>query len=705
MRPPYRRPKLRKDTKGVSEIIGTMLILAMTVVLFSVIIIWVNSFPSPRQATRLDFEGALSFDVDPGPPAKAYANITIVHKGGDVLTYDDTNVYLRVTTGATIRTAKLLTQGVSQGVAYGLIDGSDKDWGTGERWNMKNFTVVPSDTVQVLITDNDKNLLLWDQILKPQVGDRPPLVITAYGDRTPSTQTIDVPMEREPFRFLAYVIDADGDLRTYSVYVVLAFSSSTAYRMYDDGTNGDSRALDGYYTSGTEFTPPSTSWDQGSVRVNATDNAGHQTFHWFRLDVQFNPVPEDDGGGGGTASGVPTNFICNGDQCYNIFRGGSAAGEWDRSWTEALPKRTFKESEQVVVAILTSRIKDPAKPQILNNFYMYDPFGTPPLHRVVYGSFSSRNVGSNCPPGSPPTNPPQTGRVSCTDSFRYNLTHTSGHYLYVYRFTLNPSGGPVNFASSPCRVSGCNPYQYYFTQYDVFLEIKGSSPQQDPPESKYFKAVDSITITDNSGNYRKFPDIVTYRDSGFTQVVDPDLGQYFNSTDKVYVAVVVKDVDAGCGTGAGCVNVIMGNVVIADYIGGQQVNRAPIAGNQANSPVCAYDGTTCSGATNIFRGMAGALQYQFSLSLSMANQDPWLEGLQNYALSVLSFRDSVPDSYSSPISTPIIIKAPIFKLDLVDASEPLQSNAWGTRDVAYYYENINGIDRWRQYPPLESGPD
>ena len=46
MRPPYRRPKLRKDTKGVSEIIGTMLILSMTVVLFSVIIIWVNSFPS-----------------------------------------------------------------------------------------------------------------------------------------------------------------------------------------------------------------------------------------------------------------------------------------------------------------------------------------------------------------------------------------------------------------------------------------------------------------------------------------------------------------------------------------------------------------------------------------------------------------------------------------------------------------------------------
>src|SRR5438094_856271 len=51
---------LREDEAAVSEVIGTILILAMTVVLFSSIIIWVSSIPVPTAQTRLDMESSMT---------------------------------------------------------------------------------------------------------------------------------------------------------------------------------------------------------------------------------------------------------------------------------------------------------------------------------------------------------------------------------------------------------------------------------------------------------------------------------------------------------------------------------------------------------------------------------------------------------------------------------------------------------------------
>src|SRR5207249_7957349 len=48
------RTILREDESGVSEVIGTILILAMTVVLFSVIIVWVSAIPTPAAQARTD---------------------------------------------------------------------------------------------------------------------------------------------------------------------------------------------------------------------------------------------------------------------------------------------------------------------------------------------------------------------------------------------------------------------------------------------------------------------------------------------------------------------------------------------------------------------------------------------------------------------------------------------------------------------------
>ena len=73
---------LHDDESGVSEVIGTIMILGITVVLFSTIILWVTSIPTPTTQTRLDMESTLNPVYNAGGTEIA-VNVTIRHLGGD----------------------------------------------------------------------------------------------------------------------------------------------------------------------------------------------------------------------------------------------------------------------------------------------------------------------------------------------------------------------------------------------------------------------------------------------------------------------------------------------------------------------------------------------------------------------------------------------------------------------------------------------
>src|SRR5256886_14965872 len=59
------RTILREDESGVSEVIGTILILAMTVVLFSVIIVWVSAIPTPTAQGPTDIQSVMNPTYNP----------------------------------------------------------------------------------------------------------------------------------------------------------------------------------------------------------------------------------------------------------------------------------------------------------------------------------------------------------------------------------------------------------------------------------------------------------------------------------------------------------------------------------------------------------------------------------------------------------------------------------------------------------------
>src|SRR5205823_13318198 len=79
---------------GASVVLVTILILAMHVVLFSSIIIWVTSIPVPTAQTRMDMESSMT-PVYNAVGVELAVNITIRHLGGERLQPLPTRIYVQ----------------------------------------------------------------------------------------------------------------------------------------------------------------------------------------------------------------------------------------------------------------------------------------------------------------------------------------------------------------------------------------------------------------------------------------------------------------------------------------------------------------------------------------------------------------------------------------------------------------------------------
>lgn len=650
---------LREDASAVSEVIGTILILAMTVVLFAVVILWVTGIPTPVATARLEMDAAMLPLYD-GAGLEIGANITLRHTGGEPL--DDYATYVYVTTlrGSNESTIVLRNKGTINscvsGQPYGLIDGGDQAWNAGERWTLMSCTILPSsDIVTVTIVDAVRSTVLWSQRLAPPTGMRPPVFLDKWADRIPETTTIDPIQSGIEFFVLARVADPDGDLNPASVYGTIMIFYGTPdtcaqpQRLFDDGTNGDLVPGDGVFTlSRPCMREPALSWDGSIILFNATDAEGHATTSRMIVHVTPGP-PGSEGGGGGNGTGRPANLRWNGRQGYNIFN----ASEWDRYKYAADETRSFRGSEEVVVVVASLDMDDTFN---ANLFTMLDPFSGFPADPVVYGT-DKRVTYTTLP--------------SSVQAFSF-LEFTNGYYIYIYRFQLNdPSTVGINFEVAPAH-----PPNYFFAEYPVSIQLTSSS-------GVLFETSDAIEVMDEDGYIRDFPAIETFLDSAFTIQA-----QNFRSTDIVYVQVRMFTVDPVVA------NVLFGNIIISDFSGGTQLFRAPANGNDVASPICSVSGVCTGVGVDAISISLPTRTYRFSVNLSRVDQDPWVEGAQNYAFIVSSLRDT--DELYSDLSAQIVVTAPLYQLDIFIGNEDTTSNAWGSHDYSHYYENVNGFDRWRK---------
>lgn len=651
---------LREDESGVSEVVGTILILAITVVLFSVVILWVSTIPTPVAQSRLDIQSSLAPIYVSGVETKDIINLT--HEGGEALNALSTVIYVTdvkpngATTTDTLH-LRLYVFNAALGKGDGLIDGSDTIWNVGERWQYQNEAMRSSDNITVTIVDMTKGLVLWTSPVNPPAGTRPPIFLNTWADRVPSTPTVDTPQSGVPFYVLAQIADPDGDLQPSSAYGTMAYffgqpSCAQPFRLYDDGINGghgDQVALDGVFTLYVTacMSNPPLAMDGSIVLFNATDVRGHAASTRMVLSMTQGPGGTG-GGGGGAGSGRPPNLRWNGNQGYNIFNG----TQWDQLGYSAAETRTFKANETVVLVVASLNLENVFG---MNTFSLWDPFSGNPQRAVVYGEAKIVTEAS---------------QPSSTEALAF-YQFVNGYYIYTYRFKLNDPSVGTNFYTSPPSY----PRYYYFARYPVSVLLTSSTNNR-------FTTTDSINITSASGSQRTFPAIQVFKDSAFSQ---PSYS--FRSTAVVYVQVSMLTVNLNTSMGS----VAFGNVILQDFAGGAPVWRAPTGGTGSNPPICPpLTSGACTGQA--IWSIQVQNVYRFALNLSRAEQDPWVAGAQSYALSIASVKDS--DENYGIVSTQIVVTAPLYKMDVLAGTQEATNNAWGTKNYMFWFQNANGFDTW-----------
>lgn len=527
-------PKKAWKNHGVSEVVGTILILLMTVVLFSTVIIWVNGFPAPKASNRLDMEAR----VVPQYVAGVWngAQIILTHRGGEDLRPEMTRIYRTVN-----RNTEVLQLSGKNFDGFGInsygISGPDTLWNIGETWTYVNHSIPQNAQISIIIADIIRSSVLWEQDIYGVAGLEPPLFVEKWTDSSPATPSRDPIQPGDTFDLYAHLMDPDGDLDSSSVTATFTFQAgSPVYKMWDDGPgggHGDNVAGDGVFTLQIGTQAPQ-SWDGGIIVLDAKDTMAHDTKSRFILSVV--DLGTTNVFNNNTGSTGPLNLTKFNDlQRYDLFN----KTEWDSKGWSATPTRTFKQGETVVVVIASQYLKDI---QLSNVFTVYDTTsGTQQI--LVYGGGSP----------SPTTHPSSNSAFTPAGSvLNYN----------VYTYTFSTKASDYGFGGGQMA-----PGRYPFS-----FDLKSAFAT--PPKNR-FSANDEFTVTDSSGNAPNYPAIATYADLAHTV---PQTTFNFYST--LYIKITVKDTDSSFTIGA---------VEVQDYIGGIQVLATP-----GTSPVSAaqINGTT-----------------------------------------------------------------------------------------------------------------
>ncbi len=140
--------KFVRDRKGVSEVLGDILLVSMSVVLVSVIAYQVTSIKTPVQSTKIDLVATIDGN-----------NLVISHMGGEKLQ----EKYIKIYVG----------EGAIATNKYNLSDGlgGSKIFSIGQIWS-KNITTtithadLTKQPIFVQIVDTKQNAIILDQILR-----------------------------------------------------------------------------------------------------------------------------------------------------------------------------------------------------------------------------------------------------------------------------------------------------------------------------------------------------------------------------------------------------------------------------------------------------------------------------------------------------------------------------------------------------------
>ncbi|UCG70549.1 MAG: type IV pilin N-terminal domain-containing protein [Thermoplasmata archaeon] len=159
--------KVWMDEEGVSEILGDVLILGMTIVLFAGVFLFIYTFPTPDEDIYVEFQSSLSMNENGGM-------INVTHSGGETLRGYDTKIYLQK--NSTEEVMILNTQGWDEDNPFYGIEG-DENWSPGEIWSYFFGGISSEDNLAISIIDIKSNRMVMKSNLIYKGFNAPPIIM------------------------------------------------------------------------------------------------------------------------------------------------------------------------------------------------------------------------------------------------------------------------------------------------------------------------------------------------------------------------------------------------------------------------------------------------------------------------------------------------------------------------------------------------
>jgi len=325
--------KIKKSEKGVSEVVGSILILMITITMFAVVMLWVVSYPTPSGRAYVDLNAEINGQ---------YVNIS--HLGGESLENDDTVIYVYI------------NGSLAGGKSYKISDADNSAkigdrLDAGETWSKFFSDISPTSTVYVTIVDTKGSEAIFDKTLQGVSGNNPPVV--AFACTVPSSVPAD---GATTFKVYAYILDPDKDVST--VTVDLSSVGKSTYNM---------TSTDGVIFQKSSLTiSVGTSAGRYLCQINATDSNGNTATGYVWITVTDPSVL-----GGGGFAGEGSSY---GDQGFMITN----------DFNSTVDMRIFNQTDTIWVKMASNVLTNV---RIKNLFTMKDVYGnilTPPTSSSAF---------------------------------------------------------------------------------------------------------------------------------------------------------------------------------------------------------------------------------------------------------------------------------------------------------------------------------
>jgi FlaG/FlaF family flagellin (archaellin) len=520
-----RKRKSWKNSEGVSEVIGNIMILAITVVLFGSIIAFVGQMPMPQQTTKANFSASIIF-WDGG----TQANLTIIHAGGATMRTTSTIILVEVDNVAT--RYNLSDEPSMAGLQY---------WTTGTSWKKTLEDTTYASNVLVTVVDLEKSSLVWQSQVTGGSGGNPPNILQRYVDSDANTPSPDPVKEFDDFSFYATISDPDGDLNTTNgVWIDSSDIEGAGYskRFPDFPASGGIYRWDFLDIQDRELN--TTALDGGTIMIYAVDSAGHVSASTFIMVVTDLPIQQvypdlppiipPVYGDSGLPAYLSWFFDNQGFGVYaEMYNGSQPLGIVDTN----APQTTFVKDHMVFIRFAS---------MVMTNVLA-----------------ENRLLVIDTRTGMPMT-PEYTGSSTASKPF-YPYPTGGGAYVYECQFNTTPLPPSA---------------------YTLSIYLKNQPSASAPQRS--FQADKMILVTDPNSPIQFVPEMLTYKDASYTIPWGDKYTPFqIASSDsfKVYVKIKVQNTDNPA-------NPSVAEIRIKDMTGASELYGTPPSGAMI-SDIFRYD--------------------------------------------------------------------------------------------------------------------